>query len=174
MRIELVNLENGKGDFAHAYGPDELNLDDERVSLCSSASISGKVRQSGTEVFVNGHVDSCVQVECDRCLKPLQLSVKSDFSLAYITGSEYEANRTAELTEELMSVGVFDGESIDVDEIAKEQILLQVPVRSLCNEDCKGFCPTCGADRNAGDCGCSGGEIDPRWTALKDLMSGKS
>ena len=174
MRIELVNLEKGKGDFAQVYQPDELNLDDERVSLCSPASISGKIRCSGTEVFIDGNVDSCVQVDCDRCLRPLQLPVKSDFSLEYITGNEYEANRTVDLTEALMSVAVFDGESIDVDEIAKEQILLQVPTRSLCKEDCKGFCPTCGADRNAGECGCSAGEGDPRWAALKDLVSGKS
>jgi uncharacterized protein len=174
MRIDLVHLENGKGDFAQVYQPDELDLGDERARLFSPASISGKIRRSGSEVFIDGNLDSCVQVDCDRCLRPLQLPVKSDFSLEYITGSEYEANRTAELTEELMAVSVFDGQTIDVDEIAKEQILLQVPTRSLCKEDCKGFCPTCAADRNAGECGCSGGGTDPRWAALKDLMSGKS
>jgi uncharacterized protein len=174
MRIELANLEKGNGDFAQVYQPDELDLGDERASLCSPASISGKIRHGGTELFIDGNIDSCVQVDCDRCLRPLQLPVKSDFSLEYITGSEYEANQTAELTEELMAVSVFDGQTIDIDEIAKEQILLQVPTRSLCKVDCKGFCPTCGADRNAGECGCSGGQIDPRWAALKDLMSGKS
>jgi uncharacterized protein len=73
-----------------------------------------------------------------------------------------------------MSIAVFDGESIDVDEIVKEQVLLSVPIRSLCKSDCKGFCPTCGADRNAGECGCQPGEVDPRWAALKGLMNGKS
>jgi uncharacterized protein len=64
---------------------------------------------------------------------------------------------------------VFDGEAIDVDEIVKEQILLAVPTRMLCREDCKGICPECGADKNTGECNCVTDEIDPRWAALKDL-----
>jgi uncharacterized protein len=174
MRIELVDLEHGKGEFEHVYEPEELDLGDDRVNLCGRASLSGRVRKAGAEVFFQGHVETCVQVDCDRCLKPIQLPVASDFSLEYITANEYEASRTAELTEDLMTVSVFDGASIDLDEIAKEQILLLVPTRSLCREDCKGICLTCGADRNAIDCNCGQMEIDPRWGALKNLVDGKS
>jgi DUF177 domain-containing protein len=173
MRIELVNLDDGKGEFAHVYQPSELDLSDERVTLCGPVSVRGRIRQAGTEVFVKGHVEACAQVDCDRCLKPIELAVGNDFSLEYITGSDYEANGSAELTEDVMAVSVFDGEAIDIDEIVKEQILLSVPTRSLCKADCKGFCPTCGADKNAGDCGCDDKEIDPRWDALKNLVDGK-
>jgi len=174
MRIELVKLEGGKSEFTKVYEPDALDLGDERVKLCSTTSISGKIRRTGTEVFVTGHVDACVQVDCDRCLTPIQLPVSSDFSLEYITGSDYEASASAELTEDLMSIAVFDGEAIDVDEIVKEQVLLSVPIRSLCKPDCKGFCPTCGADKNAGECGCYPSEVDPRWAALQGLINDKS
>jgi uncharacterized protein len=68
-----------------------------------------------------------------------------------------------------MTVSVFDGSAIDVDEIVKEQILLAVPTRMLCREDCKGICPECGADRNTGECNCVTNDIDPRWAALKKL-----
>jgi len=174
MRIELANLENGKGEFAHAYQPDQLDLDDEQARLCGPASINGKIRLAGTELFVNGHIDTCVQVDCDRCLKPIQLPVSNDFKLEYIAGTAYEANRNLELTEDLLSLSVFDGEAIDVDEIVKEQIWLALPTRSLCNPDCKGFCPTCGSDRNQGDCKCVDREVDPRWAGLKNLMNEKS
>jgi DUF177 domain-containing protein len=173
MRIELKNLEAGRGEFAHLYQPEELDLTDERVALCGPASLSGGIRQSGLEVFVTGHLKTCAQVECDRCLKPIEIPVDSDFALEYITEADYEANSTAELTEDLMSVSVFDGEGIDLDEIVKEQILLAIPTRSLCTPDCKGFCPQCGADRNAKDCGCEDREIDPRWAALQALKDGK-
>ena len=169
MRIELENLEGSKGDFAHVYQPDELNPVDERVSLIAPAAVSGKVRLSGNEVFVNGHVETRAQVECDRCLKPVELPVNADFALEYISDSEYESSQVAELTEEEMSVSVFDGAAIDVDEIVKEQILLAVPTRMLCREDCKGICPECGADRNTGECNCVTNDIDPRWAALKNL-----
>jgi len=169
MRIELENLEGSKGDFAHVYQPDELNPVDERVSLIAPAAVNGKVRLSGNQVFVNGHVETRAQVECDRCLKPVELPVNVDFTLEYISDSDYESSQVVELTEAEMSVSVFDGAAIDVDEIVKEQILLTVPTRMLCREDCKGICPECGADRNTGECDCVRNDTDPRWAALKNL-----
>jgi len=170
MRIELENLEGGKGDFAHVYQPEDLNPVDERISLSGPATVSGKVRLAGNQVFVNGHVETRAQVECDRCLQPVEIPVNTDFALEYVTGSEYEAARAVELTEAEMSIAVFDGEVIDIDEIVKEQVVLTVPTRMLCREDCKGICPECGADRNSGDCSCSTNDIDPRWAALKKLI----
>jgi uncharacterized protein len=174
MRIELINLEEGRGKFVHVYQPEDLDLEDERVRLGGPAAISGTIRHAGIQAFVDGQIETLVQVDCDRCLKPVQVEVTGDFSLEYITGGDYEESRNVELTDEVMSVSMFDGQAIDLDEIAKEQILLAVPTRSLCKPDCKGFCPTCGADKNAGECSCSEREIDPRWAALKDLSSGKS
>ncbi len=173
MRIELSQLEDGKTEFENVYEPDALALEDEQVTLCGPTSVKGKVRLSGVEAIVKGHLDSCIEVNCDRCLRPIKLPVAADFDLEYISGNDYEANRNLELTEDLMSISIFDGDSIDVDEIVKEQLLLAVPTRSLCKDDCKGFCPTCGADKNAGECSCETSEVDPRWAALKDLMSGK-
>jgi len=171
VRIELEKLEGGRGDFAHVYQPEELNPVDERVRLTAPAAVTAKVRLSRNEVVVNGHVDTRAQVECDRCLQPVEAPVSADFALEYITGSEYESSEVAELTEAAMSVAVFDGEALDVDEIIKEQILLAVPTRMLCREDCKGICPECGIDRNTGECSCVADDIDPRWAALKNLKT---
>jgi uncharacterized protein len=169
MRIELENLEGSKGDFARVYQPEDLNPVDERVSLTAPAAVNGKIRLSGNQVFVSGHVETRAQVECDRCLKPVELPVSTDFTLEYISDSDYETSQAAELTEAEMSVSVFDGQAIDVDEIVKEQILLTVPTRMLCREDCRGICPECGADRDTGECNCVTNDIDPRWAALKNL-----
>ena len=169
MRIELENLEGSKGDFAHVYQPEDLNPVDERITLIEPAAVNGKIRLNSNQVFVNGHVDTRAQVECDRCLQPIEIAVNADFALEYITGPDYESSAAVELTEEELSVAVFDGEAIDVDEIVKEQILLAVPTRMLCREDCKGICPECGVDRNTGDCTCGTNDIDPRWAALKNL-----
>jgi uncharacterized protein len=171
MRIELEKLDGGRGDFAHIYQPEELNPVDERVSLAQPAEVKGTVRRTGEGVFVNGHVETRAQLECDRCLKPLELPVSADFALDYITGAVYESGSTAALSEEELSVSVFDGESIDLDEIVKEQVLLAVPARTLCREDCKGFCPDCGIDLNTGQCNCAADEVDPRWAALKSFKN---
>ena len=169
MRIELENLEGGKGDFVHVYQPEDLNPVDERVRLTEPAIVKGKVRRAGVEVSVKGSIETRAQVDCDRCLKPVALPVNAEFELEYVTGSEYESSSVAELSEAEMTLSVFDGRVIDVDEIVKEQILLAVPTRMLCHEDCKGICPECGADRNTGECSCVTNDIDPRWAALKNL-----
>ena len=173
MRIELDNLEHGRGTFAHVYQPEELPPVDDRVQLSGPATVSAKVRVAGAEVFLEGNIEAHVEVECDRCLKPVAVEVRPEFALEYITEGDYESAGVAELTEDLMSVSVFDGQSIDVDEVVKEQILLAVPTRTLCIEDCKGICPGCGVDRNVVECNCEESNIDPRWAALKDLRDGK-
>jgi len=170
MRIELTNLEDGGGKFAHVYHPEELDLLDERVWLAGPASVNGVVRRIGGKVVVIGRAEAPARVECDRCLKPVEFPVSTDFSVDYITGRDYESTNVVELTEDEMSLSVFDGDAIDVDDIVREQVLLAVPARALCHQDCKGICPTCGADRNAGSCDCETSEIDPRWAALKKLV----
>jgi uncharacterized protein len=102
-------------------------------------------------------------------LQAVELPVNADFDLEYITGADYESSEAAELTDAEMSVSVFDGEALDIDEIVKEQILLAVPSHMLCRDDCKGICPECGSDRNTGECSCVTDNIDPRWAALKNL-----
>jgi uncharacterized protein len=70
----------------------------------------------------------------------------------------------ADLDEQLV-----EGDEVDLTEIIREQILLNLPEQVLCKEDCKGLCPQCGANRNLIDCDCGEDEIDPRWAALKNL-----
>src|SRR5258705_1449072 len=137
MRIELENLEDGRGQFSHVYQPETLDLGDDRAQLIGTATVKGNVRFRGTEAFVTGHVEASLAVDCDRCLKQVEMAVSADFALEFITGNEYASTMVAELTEAEMSVSVFDGEGIDVDETVKEQILLSIPTRTLCQENCK-------------------------------------
>lgn len=174
MRIELTKLVDGRAEFAHLYQPEELDLLDERVRLSGPASIEGTARNTGSQTVVTGHVEAHGQVECDRCLQPVEFSVDTDFSIDYVPGGDYEAVGAVELTEDEMSLSVFDGEGIDIGEIVREQLLFAAPMRALCREDCKGICLNCGTDRNVNDCGCETSEGDPRWAALRNLTSGKS
>jgi uncharacterized protein len=122
---------------------------------------------------VKGQFSTTAQVECDRCLKPVDVPVTAQFNLEYVTPATYAASPAAELEETDMSLSVFDGETIDIDELVGEQLLLALPSRILCREDCKGLCPECGNDRNLQDCRCETAKVDPRWGALKELVNGK-
>jgi uncharacterized protein len=170
MRIELASLEGAK-DFAHTYAPDALLRDEERLRLIEPADVAGQIRSSGRRAKVNGRLTSRVQVECDRCLKPVELPVDSQFDLEYVTPEDYQAQQAVELTEDDLDLSVFDGEAIDIDDLVSEELLLAVPAQVLCKDDCKGICPVCGQDRNEVNCGCETATVDPRWAGLKELVN---
>jgi uncharacterized protein len=173
VRIELASLEFGKGTFAHRYAEGEFVLEEARLRLSQPPTVSGDLRQADRRVHIKGRVVAAVEVECDRCLTWIDLPVDSNFKLEYVTREDYLAQQADELTEEDLDLTVFDGEVIDVDQLVTEEILLSVPDHTVCKDDCKGICPSCGADRNTVDCGCKAAEIDPRWAGLKELTDGK-
>ena len=169
MQVELASLPETSGRFAHTYEAGELVLNDERVVLANPPTISGRIVRKGGQVVVVGEVEGLVQVECDRCLEPIQISVKSPFKLEYVTKEQYQALPAAELEERDLALSVFDGEVVDIDEIAREQLLLAVPFQALCKEDCKGLCFACGANKNLSSCDCKPAENDSRWSGLENL-----
>jgi uncharacterized protein len=173
MRIELASLGETDGRFVHIYETGQLALDDERVRLAGPLAISGKIARSKGKVVVTGQLETRAQIECDRCLKYVELPVQTEFAVEYVTPRAYEASRTNELDEKDLSLSVFDGDGIDIDELASEQLELAVPSRVLCQEGCKGLCAVCGAELNITQCSCETGEADPRWGALKELVNGK-
>jgi uncharacterized protein len=169
MRIELARLEHHAGKFSHQYAPGELSLEDDRVVLVGPARVSGLIKRGDNQVLVDGEFSVVVQIECDRCLKPVELQISNDFRLEYVTAQTYQALEAAELAQEDLALSIFDGEFIDVDDLVREQVLLAVPTHAICQEQCMGFCPVCGANKNITDCNCNATEIDPRWSGLKDL-----
>jgi len=174
VRIELDSLEGATKSFSHVYGSGELDFFDERVRLSAPPEISGQLLRKGSQIFLNGRLKALAQVDCDRCLRAIDVPVQTKFNLQYVTAAEYQRMHAAALEESELELSVFDGETIDVDEIAREQLLLAVPTRSLCRADCKGFCPVCGVDRNLKECNCQSAETDLRWAGLKDLVDRKS
>jgi uncharacterized protein len=171
MRVELAGLEDGKGAFAHDYASDELVLEENRLRLLIPPTVSGHIRQEGRRAHVSGRVTTRLQLECDRCLKLLELPVDSVFKLEYVTPEDYQAQQVVELTEDDLDLSIFDGEVIDIDDLVTEEILLAVPDHVLCNDNCKGICDRCGADRNSADCGCETQQVDLRWAGLKELVN---
>lgn len=174
MLVDLASLERQGGKFAHNYEPGELDLNEERTSLAVAPQVAGRIQRTDSKVTVTGEITAELHVECDRCLKALIIPVANVFKVEYVTPDVYQASQNAELLDEDLSLSVFDGEVVDIDELAREQILLSLPAQVLCQEDCKGLCPVCGGDRNSTDCTCQQVEIDPRWAGLKEIANRES
>ena len=110
-----------------------------------------------TGVVVKGTTAAPWVGECRRCLRPVEATLTA--AILEI----YEPDPTEGETQPLQ------GDHIDVEPVAREAVLLELPLAPLCRHDCAGLCPECGADLNQGACGCALDQSDPRWAALDDL-----
>ncbi len=173
MQIDIERLTEDGQSFAHTYGPADLSLADERARLLSAAQVAGHLRRKQQRVHAQGAVVTEIEVYCDRCLAPVVMPVKAEFDVSYDPPGTNEASEHIELQPEDLATAVYVGEQLDLDELVREQILLALPMRSLCGADCKGLCPTCAVNRNEQNCACAQQESDPRWAGLAALKNSR-
>ena len=134
-------------------------------------NVRGKLTltSTGQRVWAQGHIVAVVELECARCLRPhevrLEIDVERECSLRQIDDPE----AYIEEDDQLPPIPIVNGDEIDLGELVRQLIIIHTPPRSLCRPDCKGLCPTCGADLNEGPCSCEQ-EIDPRLAPLKALL----
>ena len=122
--------------------------------------VGGTVRNMAGALSLEGTAETTLELACDRCLKPFVRELALPVSTLLAEELEDEENDEIVLLE--------DG-AVDLDEVFTTALVLSMDAKHLCSEDCRGLCPTCGADLNQGPCGC-GKETDPRLAALAQLL----
>ncbi len=95
--------------------------------------------------------------------------LSSEFDLLYRPASTIKREEEVAINEADTEIGYYQGEGLLLEDVLKEQILLAVPIRVLCSEDCQGLCPQCGQNRNVSPCNCAEKITDPRWAALAEI-----
>ena len=129
-----------------------------------------------THVFAVGDFDGVVTVACGRCVNPVQLPIQEQLRVTFMPSSDIpadaesddEEDEGAEVGEDDLDVFPYDGESVDLEPLFREQFVLAVPFAPLCREDCKGLCSQCGIDKNTSTCSCDA-PIDPRLAGLQRI-----
>lgn len=167
MRLDLRRIIRHPGTSVSRSYRETIYLDREGTSVEVSGSVTA--RNDGRMVIVHGTVNGSVMLHCSRCLKLTECSVHTEFEaecevrhfFAMAEGN-YEG-----LDEEVTSI--FDESTADVTELARQALILALPMQPLCRADCKGICPTCGADLNEEPCACQPPK-DPRWAKLEELL----
>ena len=127
----------------------------------------------GTHAFAAGTFTGHVIVACGRCVGEVRLELDERLRVTFLPPDEMptdddDSEEGAEVAAGDLDVFPFDGETLDLEPLLREQFVLAVPFAPLCREDCKGLCPQCGIDLNSGTCACEK-PIDPRLAALKGL-----
>ena len=167
MYIDLTKLVEGIKEFDETI---QVDLDEESARLIEPCRISGELKKGIVQVDVKGNINAKIEMECSRCLIPIISTLEFPFKVSYITEEHYTSEKESELHGEDLDVSLYDGEKIDLSELAREQILLNLPTQTFCTENCHGLCPKCGANLNENTCSCETKEIDPRWAKLQKLI----
>ena len=132
-----------------------------------------RVIRVGEMVEVEGTVESRVRLSCSRCLAEYDEPLVSSFALTYAREmpevTDEAGGDEVELSAEEMGLILFHGEEIDLREAIAEQVIMALPMRPLCREECRGLCPQCGANLNETDCGCERPALNVKFAALKEL-----
>jgi uncharacterized protein len=112
------------------------------------------------------------EILCARCAEPVTRSLSGSFDLLFRPGEADAGVGERSITPDETEIGYYQESGLLLEDVVREQVLLSLPARTLCAEDCKGLCPRCGQNLNLAACGCGASSRDPRWSSLADLARG--
>ena len=121
------------------------------------------------DIRLKGHFAGNFRVPCARCIEPVGVALESDFDLLFRPVGADAGPPERAISAGETEIGYYQKDSLLLEDVLREQVLLSLPVRTLCKPDCKGLCPRCGQNRNSQVCSCEEGPSAPRWEALADL-----
>ena len=167
----LNDLEEGASRLEFAISAESLELGDPYFSFVSPIAASVEVVRVLDSFSTSGTVRWRVSGECCRCLAPVEEDLEAPFQV--LLQRKGASDDELEALEDQDEVEIVDPGTRKVDLAGRIQdlVLLELPLRVYCRENCKGLCPQCGHDLNSGPCGCQPSAVDPRWEALAKLKN---
>lgn len=177
MFISIADLEIQRLTFQEEYPVGTLLLgEDVRQALPLRASGHAELvrEHRGARDVVNdirfvGKLATQVELRCARCLELVRREVASSFDLLYRPLGVDAGPHERSVGDADLEIGYYEGEGLELEDVLKEQVLLAVPIKAVCRDDCRGLCPHCGRNLNAESCTCAQDAPDARWSALKDI-----
>jgi uncharacterized protein len=177
MLIEIRELETHPVDFKEQLGPGVIDFIPD-VRQTSDLRAAGRAQlvseQDGkhhviNDILVAGELATEVEMACARCLEPIVEKVARKFDLLYRPIGTDAGKEEMSVTTAEAEVGYYQGEGLLLEDVLREQVLLALPLKAICREECRGLCPHCGSNLNQEQCSCAEPADDPRWSALKDI-----
>jgi uncharacterized protein len=166
LRIDLAAAREGPVETSATIAKDHPLIVSSGLTLASPLAVTGRFTAAGSgRYYWQARLATVVRSECRRCLAPVDVPLTQPLGLVFVAEEEAASD------DDDCYVVPRRAAAVDLTEAVREELLLAVPQYVECREDCRGLCPHCGADLNAGPCGCQP-EMDPRWEALTKLRKG--
>ena len=177
MEFKVSDLEQEPIDFDVALEPGRVELGEEaeQVGLLAAAGRAEVLNEHRgpkeivSDIRLKGQFKGNFEVKCARCVEPVGLPLEAEYDLIFRPAEVDAVSGERSITASETEIGYYEGDSLLLEDVLREQVLLSLPVRTLCKPDCKGLCPHCGENRNQTECDCAEKATDPRWGALGDF-----
>jgi uncharacterized protein len=179
MQITVLDLEREPLDYDVSLSPGEIEFTSEITQIDPLAS-HGRAdlleehrgpHQIVQDIRLRGSYSGRFSVPCARCIDPVEHTLAGEYDLIFrpigVDAEVTEHSIGASETE----IGYYENGGLALEDVLREQVLLSLPARTLCGDDCKGLCPRCGGNQNTEPCTCDETPADPRWSALSALGS---
>lgn len=167
MKIEIRQIKPDGSEFHFSESTEELEISVEGVKFPSPIEVDVTATLTGDEIIFQGEAYTEVEIECSRCLEIFDLLVETRLQfVVQMLDTPQELSSDNEDFEVIPKNQMM----LDISQRVREGILLALPLKPLCSEDCKGLCPMCGINLNESECDCLPDKTDERWDALKKLF----
>ena len=131
-------------------------------------------KETVDDIRIRASLAGTFELLCARCLTAVPTPLKARFDLIFRPEDVDAEPGEHAISEDETEIGYYEKSGLPLEDVVREQVLLTLPSRVLCQEACKGLCPHCGIDRNVEECSCVEETGDPRWGALATFSAAKS
>jgi uncharacterized protein len=166
LQLDVARLKRSPGEsvaFELMADLPPMEVAGEKISFDGPVKAILNATNTGRTIMVEGTASGVLQLNCSRCLEPFTYSFEVPVSEIYTNAGEE--------TEEEEAIP-FSGDTLDVTAEVLKSLIMALPMKALCQEECRGLCPGCGQNLNQGNCECANSEVDPRLSVLRDILKG--
>lgn len=163
MRVNISNIAKTHGaslEIKFNEVVPGLEALDEGYIFDSPVNLEGRLANFGGMLKLKGVLNTLYTAKCFRCLKSMQCKIDVEINEDFIESEKAGVDEAY----------TYEGNFLELDKAVKDNIILNLPVRQLCTEDCKGLCPQCGCDLNENKCECKDENINPQMEVLKNFF----
>lgn len=169
MFLDVKDLAVRKVRIRKTYAPGSIDYGISEVKQAEPLEVNAAAELLEGQIRVTGDLETKIEMVCARCLEPVIEEVHKDFDLFYQPLQKATKPEEERLKDDDTEIGFFQGEGLFLADVLKEQVLLSLPMKVICQSDCRGLCPSCGANMNHEECRCETHSTDARLAPLARL-----
>lgn len=165
MFLNVHELERQAIEFEETLPPGKIDFGNDVIQT-EPLEIRGSAELLASAIRLRGLLRTTVEISCARCLEPSRRDIEKEFDLFYNPVATIAKEEVVSVSKEELEIGFYHGDGLLLEEVIKEQVLLDLPMKGICREDCSGLCPSCGQNLNLAACGCKVSLGDSSWAPL--------